>query len=103
MSQRFIIALGILRLIEVLSAVSILVLAFTAPDYIFVSVIVFGTVVALRAGFLFAGGLTSGRFLSRFGVIGRNEQPLKFWAVAGLNAAVFLAGSLLTQVRRLSE
>jgi hypothetical protein len=103
MSERLLMLLGGLKIVQTLSAVSILVLAFVAQRYIFVCVSLFGLTMALSAAILIVESLMRGRLLYGSAAISRAEQPLKFWGLIGLRMVALLIGLGLTQVWRLHQ
>ena len=89
-SERFARMIFALKIVQLLSAISILVLAFVVPRLIFMSIILFALTSALVAVAVLIEGLAHHRFVSRSGIIDRRMQKAKFWTTAFLNAWIFL-------------
>ena len=103
MSGRLVLTLGIIKIVQLLSALSALVLAFTAPDYMFASVIVFGIAAAIIAAVVAIEGLIKGRLLTQTAPVTRAGRPLKFWGLIAMQVVAVLIGLALTQIWRLAQ
>jgi hypothetical protein len=103
MSDRVVLALGSLKILRLLSALSILVVAFLAPKYVSIPIAIFGGILAAMTGIVLLEGVIHGRFLSRAGPIVRAESPLRFWGSASACLLLATLGLALTQLWRLNH
>jgi hypothetical protein len=98
MSERVAGMLFALKCVELLCALSVLVLAFASPDHIFLAVNLFGVLVAVSAAIILAEGTASSRLLSRSGPIHRVERPIRYWTLFSMNVVALIIGLALTQL-----
>jgi hypothetical protein len=103
MSERLAMALFGLKIVQMLSALSTLVLVFASPEYTFIPVIVFGATAAAIGAAVVIEGLVHGRLLLFSSVVGRRERPLGYWTFIATNVVGVLIGLALTQVWRLYQ
>ena len=103
MSERVTLLLGSLKLLQMLSVFSILIVAFVAPKYLFVPIAIFGATLMAMAGTVLLEGAIHDRFLSRAGPIARAESPPRFWGSAGACFLIMTFGLALTQLWRLTH
>jgi hypothetical protein len=84
--------LGLLKLGEVISAVAVLVLAFTSPRHTLFAVNSFGAFVGLRAMLIFLYGLRAGQMFWRKRVYLWSQAPFAFSLLSALNFVVMVIG-----------
>ena len=103
MPERLAITLFGLKIVQILSPLSILLLAAVAPRHIYFPVGLLGIAAAIIAGVVIVEGLAQGRLLTRSGAVARKERPVGFWGLMALNVFALILGLGLTQLWRLTQ
>ena len=78
-SDRLATAVFAIVIAQLLSALAVPVLAFAAPNYMFIALNMFGFFLAIRAGIFAIYGLVRGSLPYHKQVVDRSAEPLKYW------------------------